>query len=61
MNYRPFLIPVIYLLFFLLLPLSSLCLAEQKLQPLIGTDSHFKIVEITDGLDHPWAMAFLPD
>ena len=61
MNYRPFFIPVTAVLFFLLLPLSSLCLAEQKLQPVEGSDSHFNVVEITDGLEHPWAMVFLPD
>ena len=45
---------------------SALCLngylfAAQQLKPQSGNDDVFDIVEITDGLEHPWGMAFLPD
>jgi glucose/arabinose dehydrogenase len=36
-------------------------------QPSLAQDNHtsqqhdFKLVEVTNGLDHPWGMAFLPD
>jgi len=33
----------------------------QTLKPTVGSDEGFRIVEIADGLQHPWGLAFLPD
>lgn len=52
--------PVI-ILFYLLLLLPQISLSAQKLQPVQGNDSLFKVVTMTRGLEHPWGMAFLPD
>ena len=46
---------------YLLLFLPEISLSAQKLQPVQGNDSLFKVVTMTRGLEHPWGMAFLPD
>ncbi|MFO7858604.1 MAG: PQQ-dependent sugar dehydrogenase, partial [Ectothiorhodospiraceae bacterium] len=31
-------------------------------QPVHASDAHsFRVATVTDGLEHPWGMAFLPD
>ena len=40
---------------------SGIVAGAQTLKPTAGTDEGFKIVEIADGLQHPWGLAFLPD
>ena len=40
---------------------SGIVAGAQTLKPTVGSDEGFKIVEITDGLQHPWGLAFLPD
>lgn len=42
-----------------LLSLTAFC--AQTLRPIDGNDNLFNIVILTDGLEHPWSMAFLPD
>lgn len=48
-------------LFAWILILSDACNSAQTLSSEQGNDRLFKVVKITDGLQHPWAMAFLPD
>ena len=40
---------------------SGIAAGAQTLKPTVGSDEGFKIVEITDGLQHPWGLTFLPD
>lgn len=46
-------------LFLIMIPVN--CFSAQKLPSTPGDDNRFKVVKITDGLQNPWAMAFLPD
>lgn len=49
------------LLGLLLLYLPVVSFTAQTLKPVMGNDELFRVVTITDGLEHPWGMAFLPD
>lgn len=40
---------------------SSAAASEQAPQPLASSAGQFQITEVVSGLDHPWAIAFLPD
>jgi len=33
----------------------------QTLEPSVADESGFRVVTLTDGLEHPWGLAFLPD
>ena len=46
---------------FVLLCLGAGSRAAQQLDPVEGDARQFQVVELTRGLDHPWALAFLPD
>ncbi len=49
------------LLTIILLLHSPIAFCAQTLRPIEGNDNIFNIVTLTDGLEHPWSMAFLPD
>jgi len=45
----------------LLACISTSASSAQKLSPTTGDDTEFKVVTITEGLQHPWSLAFLPN
>jgi len=49
------------LLCILLILLPGVNYSAEKLVPATGNDNLFRVVTISDGLEHPWGMAFLPD
>ncbi len=51
---------VVLLIAWLMVVLGSPVNSAQKLSPLVGDDSEFRVVTITQGLQHPWGLAFLP-
>ncbi len=58
---RTFITIVLGLAVMLSLPVANTS-AEQVIESRIGTEYHnIRIVQIVDGLEHPWAIDFLPD
>ncbi len=58
---RTFITIVLGLAVMLSLPVANTA-AEQVIESRIGTEYHnIRIVQIVDGLEHPWAIDFLPD
>lgn len=45
----------------LLLQIVMPSFGAQRLEPVNGDESGFRVVTISDGLEHPWSLAFLPD
>ena len=52
-----FRIAVFPMLFLTALP----CFSSQRLEPVYGEESGFRVVTLVEGLEHPWGLAFLPD
>lgn len=45
----------------LLLQIVLPAVGAQRLEPVDGDESGFRAVTISEGLEHPWSVAFLPD
>jgi len=45
----------------LLLPLASAVFGQRHIGEITSEKEKFKVVVVTEGLEHPWGLAFLPD